>query len=281
MTDLDQAVAAYTAIFDAAAAQNRRLRPLPPEADRWGGARARMFRADPRRPLDATLAAVAEYVGPEDVLIDVGGGAGRVGLPLALRSRELINVEPSPGMSEQFLDSAQEAGIGNVRAVTSEWLAAPDVTGDVVLAVHVTYFVREIVPFVEKLVRSARRRVVLFLGTPPPPTQSAALFELAFGEPEAPPPGHTQLLPVLWAMGSLPDVRVLGDMPPLGRTLSATREEAIEAALAGLNVQSPPASARDVIEREFDRLYTATPEGFRPTWRPRIRQLIVTWETGG
>ncbi len=41
---------------------------------------------------------IASYVRPDDVVVDVGGGAGRVCLPLALQCKEVLNIEPSPGM---------------------------------------------------------------------------------------------------------------------------------------------------------------------------------------
>ncbi|MSQ26262.1 MAG: hypothetical protein EXR49_08390 [Dehalococcoidia bacterium] len=70
--------------------------------------------------------------------------------------------------------------------------------GDVALAAHVTYFVREIQPFVEKLRRAARRRVMLVLASSPPPNEHSALYEMAYGEPKLPLPGYPELLEVLW-----------------------------------------------------------------------------------
>jgi hypothetical protein len=87
----------YATLLDAVHAQRLRLHGPQPAEDRFGGPVAQRFRADPHRRLDANLQVVASYVQPDDVLIDVGGGAGRVGLPLALRCRQVINVDSSPG----------------------------------------------------------------------------------------------------------------------------------------------------------------------------------------
>jgi hypothetical protein len=73
-----QSADAYAARFDAVADQAGRIVGARPLADRWGGAMAARFRLDPRRPLDPVLEAVASYLSPGDVLLDVGGGAGRV-----------------------------------------------------------------------------------------------------------------------------------------------------------------------------------------------------------
>ena len=63
-----------------------------------------------RRKPDANLLAVMDYVKPEHVVLDVGGGAGRYSLPLALQCREVLNVEPATGMGAAFEASAKERG---------------------------------------------------------------------------------------------------------------------------------------------------------------------------
>jgi hypothetical protein len=120
----------YAALIDAVNAQRSRLHGQQPAEDRFGGPVAQRFRADPHRSLDANLQVVASYVQPDDVFIDVGGGAGRVGLPLALRCRQVINVDSSPGMLAEFEACAAQAGITNVRAVLADWLAAAGIAGD-------------------------------------------------------------------------------------------------------------------------------------------------------
>src|SRR5919198_6664203 len=103
----------YAARIDAVRTQRVRLHGAPPPSDPWGGSVAQRFRSDPHRQLDANLAVLASYTRPEDVLIDAGGGAGRVALPLALRCREVITVDASPGMGEEFAAAAAGEGISN------------------------------------------------------------------------------------------------------------------------------------------------------------------------
>ena len=168
------AAAAYAARFDAVEAQAARLRAHSRTAagsatidDSRGGVPGRRVRVDPRRARDPEIALLASYLEPADVLVDVGGGSGRLGLPLALRCHEVINVEPSPRALAEFSATAAEAGITNVRSIQADWLAAEGVQGDVVLAAHVTYLVREIVRFVERLQAAARRRVMTLLSSAP------------------------------------------------------------------------------------------------------------------
>ena len=268
----------YAAMADAVEAQRARILGNPP-ADRWSGPRARGFRQDPRRSLDPNLAAIASYIQPDDVLVDVGGGAGRYGLPLALRCRELVNVEPSPGMAAEYEASAAEAGIHNAKLVRADWLAANGIVGDVTMVCHVTYFVRDIVPFVHKLVEASRRRVIIDVVSVPPPNQTARLFELVFGEPLALRPGYRELLPVLWEMGVLPDVRILPTHFGRNAAVPKTREQAVEQAVCALDGHGLP-HVRGAVEARFAQLFKHTDEGFEPTYRQRdgAAELLITWE---
>ena len=270
------AATAYAALIDAARAQNARLGPE--RGDRWAG-RAAAFRLDPRRNLEANTAAVVDFIQPGDTVIDVGGGAGRVGLPVALRCREVINVEPSPGMRQEFEASATEAGIHNARVIPGGWPESADgLEADVVMLANVTYFVRDIVPFIEALQRAARRRVIIAVWSIPPPSHSASLYKLLHGAPLVVAPGHRELLPVLWEMGLLPEVRVLpdpfrgaGERPP-------TREDAVRFAIERGSAENVDGAAA-IVEAHFDELFDATPQGHVPKWAPDVREMLITWQT--
>jgi 2-polyprenyl-3-methyl-5-hydroxy-6-metoxy-1,4-benzoquinol methylase len=275
----------YAARIDAVRAQRARLHGALPPSDPWGGPVARRFRADPHRPLDANLAVLASYTRPEDVLLDVGGGAGRVALPLALRCREVIIVDASPGMGAECAAAATEAGIPNARFIHANWLEAEGVQGDVALTANVTYFVREIVRFIEKLATAARRRVMITVWSVANPNQSAPLFHLVYGEEPVAVPGYRELLPVLWELGILPDVHVLPGVPlvpggTLGVQAPQTPDDAVQLALQGQWLGSQDhARARRLIEERFAELFAASPEGFRPLWRQEAREVLITWET--
>jgi SAM-dependent methyltransferase len=275
----------YAAHIDAVRGQRARVHGAPPPDDPWSGPVARRFRADPHRPLDANLTVLASYTRPEDVLIDVGGGAGRVALPLALRCREVITVDASPGMGAEFTAAAAEAGIANAHFVHASWLEAEGFQGDVVLTANVTYFVRDIVRFIEKLVAAARRRVMITVWSVANPHQSAPLFHLVYGEEPVAVPGYRELLPVLWDLGILPDVRVLPGVPPIpggpmGAQMPQTPEAAVQLALQGQWLgPHDEARARGLIEARFSELFAPGPEGFRPVWRQEARELLITWET--
>ena len=248
-----------------------------PQPDSWGAIASR-FRADPKRELDPFLERLASYLRPDDVFVDVGGGAGRNSLPMASRCREVINVEPSPGMLAEFRTSAEEAGITNARSIQSGWMESAGVEGDVLLAAHVAYFVPQIQPFIEKLERSARRRVIIDELTIPPPNQTAGFFHLVYDEDELFVPGPDELLPVLEEMGISPEVIAIGPASAR-RPLPKTREEAINNEL-GLGWVRPDDidRARGLFVDHFDALFVETPTGFARREAEGVRELMITWE---
>ena len=162
----------YASRHDAAASQQSRIFGPELPGDPWGTL-AGFFRLDPNRDPEPNLQIISSYLRPEDALVDVGGGAGRVCLPMAQYCREVVMVEPSTGMGAEFEASRTEAGVSNARRVQAEWMDAQGIEGDMVFSGCVTYFVRDVVPFVEKLVAAARRRVMITLWNEPPPCRGA------------------------------------------------------------------------------------------------------------
>jgi tRNA G46 methylase TrmB len=102
-------------------AQTHRARGDTPEhADMWS-ALASNFRADPERTDDHVVNFLLPFTAPNKTVLDVGGGAGRYALPLALKSKQVTVVEPSPSMTNALNDAAKAAGIENVSTVAETW----------------------------------------------------------------------------------------------------------------------------------------------------------------
>ena len=233
--------------------------------------------------LDGNLAVIASYLRPDDTLVDVGGGAGRVSLPLALRCREVVTVEPSAAMRAEYAASAAEAGIANARLLAADWMDGHNAAGEVVVTSDVTYFVRDIAPFIEKMQAAARRRVMITVWSEPPPNRAAPLFRRVYGEEQALFPGHRELLPALWEMGILPDVVVMPGPTWWEIWRYDTREEALESALLGRWAMGPERErARGALAADFGALFAPDGGGgYRAVWRRPMRELLITWETGG
>jgi SAM-dependent methyltransferase len=281
----------YAARVDAVLAQRTRLRGAEPSGDLFGDLEPDhpLLKADPRRPLDGNLQAVANLIEPSDTIVDVGGGAGRMSLPLALRCRSVTNVDPSANMGEAFLANAKAAAISNVQLVKGEWLAADAPQGTVALVNHVTYLTRDIVPFIEKLERAGARRVILTINAPPPPSWNRVLFRLVHGEAEEVVPGHAELMNVLWEMGRLPDltmlssqnVRFIVPLPSRAAALAFAVQRVANEQWAHWPVAAAlEAHTRTVVEQHFDELYVQGADGFTPRWITMGREVLITWQPG-
>lgn len=279
----------YAARVDAVLAQRARLRGATPAGDLFGDLEPDhpLLKADPRRPLEGNIAALAALIEPSDAIVDVGGGAGRMSLPLALRCRSVTNVDPSANMGAAFLANAKAAGIANVSLITRDWRDADATPGTVALVNHVTYLTRDIVPFLEKLEGAASRRIILTVNAPPPPSWNRVLFELVYGEAEEVVPGHAELMDVLWEMGRLPDLTMLA-----AQTARFVASLPSRAAAIGFAVQrvaneqwahwplAPALAARirATVEQHFDALFAQGADGFTPHWILTGREVLITWQ---
>jgi SAM-dependent methyltransferase len=166
-----------------------------------------LFVADPRRTDEPVLASLLAQAGADECWIDVGAGAGRYALPLALRVRQVIAVEPSPGMRRALRAGLDEHGIVNVSVVAGEWPQALDSVGDlpaadVALIAHVGYDIEEIGPFLDGLDAVARDRCVAVLTDTSPAAVADPFWPLVHGEPRVPLPALPELLALLHARGA-------------------------------------------------------------------------------
>ncbi|MCC7372979.1 MAG: methyltransferase domain-containing protein [Chloroflexi bacterium] len=282
------AIEHYAARVDAVLAQRARLRGHSPPGDPFADLRPDhpLTKTDPRRPLDPTLELIVSYLDPEDVVVDVGGGGGRNGLPVALRCREVVNVDPSVTMLHAFRLNARHAGIHNAIAIHGDWLTLePPPDGTVALVNHVTYLTREIEAFILKLTRAASQRVIMGVGDPPPPSRNRLVFEVAYEEPSEVVPGHAELLDVLQEMGIEPEVHHL-PMMPMTTDAAPTYEAAVDLAMAQLRGHqwafwplepSLDVAARARVVARFDELFEHDAAGFRPRWTVPGREVILTW----
>ena len=275
---MSSAAERYAAVHDAALAAGR-FADHRRRADHWADL-AEEFRMDPHRPWDKNLQAIARYLQPTDVLLDVGGGAGRVSLALAGQVREVVLAEPSESMRGQFIESRDGAGITNARVSPDWWMESAE-TGDVAITSDVVYFVREIVPFLAKLHNSASRRVIICIWRPTPGDMDNELRRRLFDERPPPWPGLPELSAAMWEMGLLPDIEVI-PQPPWWIPEAAgglSESQAVELTMGRLERDDEP--TRALIESNFDRLFERGSAGLSPRWLSGAREVMITWETHG
>lgn len=179
--------------------QSDRMRGTRP-SDTWRQHASR-FRADPNRTGDSQVEAIRSHLLPDDTLLDVGAGGGRLALPLTLSCRHVTAVEPSPSMGAVLRETARDYGIQNVSLVESGWLDAQVDPADVVLCSNVVYVIQDIGEFVRKLHQHAQRTVLMVIFQTSPLAQVRDLWEQVHGETRHLLPSLPQFLPVLDELG--------------------------------------------------------------------------------
>jgi SAM-dependent methyltransferase len=177
-----------------------------------------LFVADPRRTDEPALAVLLSSATADQTWLDIGSGAGRYALPLALVVREVIAVEPSAGMRGALRTGMGEHGISNVRVIAGSW---PDAIGrlgdlpaaDVSLIAHVGYDIEAIGPFIEAMEAATRERCTAVLTDRSPASVADPFWPLVHGEQRVPLPALPDLLEVLQTRGRETEV-VRVERPP-------------------------------------------------------------------
>ena len=207
---------------DALRAWGERVRANREQVDRFREASpadfyapvAGMFRADPRRHDDPGLDALRGLVHPTDTILDIGAGGGRLALPLALETRQVIAIDPSEGMLKVLREGMAEHGIANIEVINGRWPAiSAGIQADVALISHIGYDVEDIGPFLEAMEATARRLCVALLLEQPPPTEADRLWPAVHGEARAALPSLPEFLALLLARGKLFEVQLVDRSP--------------------------------------------------------------------
>jgi SAM-dependent methyltransferase len=170
-----------------------------------------LFVADPRRTDEPVLDVLQALARQDSVWLDIGAGAGRYALPLALRVQQVIAVEPSAGMRRALRTGLDEHGIDNVRVVPGTWPEAIGELGrlpaaDVAFIAHVGYDIERIGPFLDAMEAASRERCVAVMTDRSPGAVADPFWPLVHGEPRAPLPALPELLALLDARGRWPEV---------------------------------------------------------------------------
>lgn len=193
--------------------QNReqvdRHREVPDGADFYGPV-STLFRADPQRTDDPSLERLREIARPGETWLDIGAGAGRYALPLALVVREVIAVDPSDGMLAALAELMAEHGIGNIRAVSDRWpptsgSPAEGLQAAVALIAHLGYDIEAIGPFVGAMEGAATRLCVAVLQERQPSSIADPFWPLIHGEDRVALPALNEFLALLRAGGRTPE----------------------------------------------------------------------------
>jgi CTP:molybdopterin cytidylyltransferase MocA/SAM-dependent methyltransferase len=177
-----------------------------------------LFRADPRRPdtEDATLAALRALSEAGETWLDIGAGAGRYAMPLALTvgsGGEVIAVDPSSAMLGALRNDMADFGIGNIRVIEGRWPLGegilPVPAADVSLIAHVGYDIEAIGPFVDAMEAATRRLCVAVMMERTPASVAEPFWPPVHGEERIPLPALPAFVDLLEARGRAPEVRMV------------------------------------------------------------------------
>jgi CTP:molybdopterin cytidylyltransferase MocA/SAM-dependent methyltransferase len=185
-----------------------RLREVPDGPDFYAPISS-LFRADPRRTDDAVLDVLAAEARPDETWLDIGAGAGRFALPIALRVREVIALDPSERMLAGLHEIAARHGITNVRTILARWPVPDPPRGDVALIAHVGYDIEAIGPFVTAIEAAAGRRCLAVLMERQPASTIDPFWPLVHGEARVPLPALPEFIELLTGRGRRPEVTYL------------------------------------------------------------------------
>jgi molybdenum cofactor cytidylyltransferase len=202
------------------AEQVDRFREVPDGTDFYAPVTG-LFRADPTRTDEPALDALRAMVEPGETWLDIGAGAGRYALPIALAlapsGGRVIAVDASHGMLDALVELRSEHGVTDVEVVETRWPPAPtDIRRfdcDVALIAHVGYDIESIGPFLDAMESVARRRCIAVLMERQPSSIADACWPTVHGEARIELPALPEFVEVLQARGGEPSVQRLEREP--------------------------------------------------------------------
>jgi CTP:molybdopterin cytidylyltransferase MocA/SAM-dependent methyltransferase len=273
--------AAWAARVRASAEQVDRFREVPDGADFYAPVTG-LFRADPRRTDEPVLEALLRLVEPGETWIDIGAGAGRYALPIALAlarsGGRVIALDASPGMLDALLELQSQHGVADVEVVETRWPPPAHelarFAADVALIAHVGYDIESIGPFIDAMESVAGRLCVAVLMERQPASIADPCWPPVHGESRVALPALPEFVELLRARGRHPSVEMVERAP---RTFASRQE--LEGFLRRQLWIEPGGAADQRFRTALDGLVAVDDEG-----SARLRDQsalpigIVTWD---
>ena len=199
-----------------------------PNQDFWEGS-AHMFRDDPFRKNDLIVDRLIKEYSECNSIIDIGGGAGRLALPLALRKDHVTVIDSSQAMLNELKNISTELNIKNLSSIYGLWEKTFDSieSHDGSLCSHVIYGIEDIETFITAINSVTNKRAVIIAFMESPQGHLGDIWNAVHGEKRIHLPATPQLMDVLWEMGLEPELSIL-------ETYVAHRYENRKSAMADL-----------------------------------------------
>ncbi len=226
------------------------------------------FIEDPRRVGDEVLEALLALVEPGETWLDIGAGAGRYALPLALHAGRVIALDPSAAMLAALREGMTRHGVANIDVREGRWPQAAGeapLHADVAFIAHVGYDQAPIGPFLDAMQEAAQHRCVAVMLERSPASYAAPFWAAVHGVERVSLPACPELVAILEARGSRPRLRRVPQPP--------RRWPDVPVLLAQLRHQlwiPEEGPANDQLVAAVDRTVVRDPEGVRlptaPAW---------------
>jgi SAM-dependent methyltransferase len=205
----EELISAWAARVRANREQAERVREAPESGDFYAPVTG-LFVADPRRADDPVLEVLLEIARPGETWLDIGAGAGRFALPLALRVGEVIALDPSAGMLDALQAGMERHGIRNVWPIHARWPIDPGVApvprADVALIAHLGHDVEAIGAFLDAMEDAAGRLCVAVMTERAPSASVGQFWPVVHGEEHVELPALGEFLAVLESRGRNPSL---------------------------------------------------------------------------
>jgi SAM-dependent methyltransferase len=209
----EEALEVWAAMVLANREQAERVREKPERIDFYAPTAA-VFKVDPRRSGESVLDFLRTLAGSDETWLDIGAGGGRYALPLALKVKEVIAVEPSASMQAILLQGMNDYNIRNIRMIDGRWPLENPPAADVALIAHVGYDIENIGPFLEAMEASARRLCIAIFTDRAPSAAAAPFWPGVHGEKRRPLPSLREFLVLQIARGRLCEVLLVAQSSP-------------------------------------------------------------------
>lgn len=223
---------------------------------------------------DDTVERLAELITPDQTVLDVGAGGGRLTIPLAEYCERATAVEPSEAMREQLIATADAWAARNIEVVASTWEEAVVEPHDLVVCAHVVYTVTGIEEFIRKLISKSRQTVCLISFERPATATYLPLWSYVHGEERIELPTLPQIEKLLREMGIEHEKKPLQEWAP--RPFKS-REQALAECQARLFVK-PGSAKSEMLSSVLGDSLEPVEGGFRLKWAESHRPLIICWD---
>ena len=215
-------------------------------------------------------------VGSNTSVLDVGDHEVRYALPLALRTRWVTVVEPSPAMGKVLSTKAKEANIENVSIVRGLWEEVEVDPAQVVLCAKIIYGVADLETFILKLESHATDQVLILADMELPQAIFSPLWEAVHQDERVNSPAIPEILRVLWESDIYPDSEMFE--PTVGET-APNREAALPMLRQMFHVLADTEKDQR-LQAIIDELVVQTPDGLAIKGAGLRRQGLISWRPG-